>query len=382
MKNKTMLLRIDEEFEHLINIKSNLLKTDKSKLIRESVYGYWEDRKYDPKTLFETYQNNPDLRPHIIKLIAKFLRKNGYPYNHLNKIQLQNEMNKLQKTKSPLLENNILQLNTVGLVIANHFHHEMYKVKYNRYKSPWEQFADDSLLEDTVNRVFELNRLPTFTNIRKMLKTRDGVKSAVNFKPVLAKYFYDNYCPDNGIVLDPCAGFGGRLTGCISSNKGISYIGIEPHGKTYIGNARLASCYALEWKFKYSAILGCAEDVMRDLVSNSYDLVFTSPPFFDTERYSQDKNQSYIRYPEYGQWRDGFLRPLIENAFRLLKDGGYFILNIKNYKNRLIADDSNVIADGCKFKLIKTYQIKMANLEYGLKQEKKWHSEPVFVWQK
>ena len=37
------------------------------------------------------------------------------------------------------------------------------------------------------------------------------------------------------------------------------------------------------------------------------DLVFTSPPYFNREEYSTHPEQSYIKYPNYQDWLDGFL---------------------------------------------------------------------------
>lgn len=62
------------------------------------------------------------------------------------------------------------------------------------------------------------------------------------------------------------------------------------------------------------------------------DLVFTSPPYFRAESYSDDENQSDKKFITYDQWRDGFLRPTLETAVEWLKPGRPLIWNIADTK--------------------------------------------------
>ena len=62
------------------------------------------------------------------------------------------------------------------------------------------------------------------------------------------------------------------------------------------------------------------------------DIVFTSPPYFNREQYSQDENQSFKAYSEYEDWRDNFLRPTLTTAYTYLKDDRYILWNIADIK--------------------------------------------------
>ena len=42
------------------------------------------------------------------------------------------------------------------------------------------------------------------------------------------------------------------------------------------------------------------------------DVVLTSPPYFDLEIYSQDKNQCMIKHNNYEAWLNQWLQPLIK----------------------------------------------------------------------
>lgn len=390
-KTNTCLLRLSETEQNTINFKSKLLGLSKSELFRESALAYWLD-KFDGQAMLELYQNSDNnTKDQLVSIIAAYFRKNGYPYTELNSDQLQQEMQKISNTKNPLLDDNHLQMNTVGLALANYFHPHMVKVKcLSNYRSPYEQFEDDDLFKDAIDRWMKLGKKPDPSGLRRILRTRDGVRSVVNFKPAIAKYFYDTYCSESGNVLDPCAGYSGRLAGCISTNKNIFYHGIDPDGRTATGNMRMAGFFMKqygvygdrEYKFRFRFDLGCAEDIMPDLQAGSYDLVFSSPPYFSVERYSTCPNQSYLRYSKYEVWRDNFLRKILVESVRVIKDGGYIIYNVKNYKKAPIADDLCQTMQELGLELIKIYQMRLANSEFHRKGgEPTWHTEPIFVFQ-
>jgi len=109
-----------------------------------------------------------------------------------------------------------------------------------------------------------------------------------------------------------------------------------------------------------------------------FDLSFSSPPYFNTEEYSYEETQSFVRYNTSDKWREGFLRPLIEKNFNIIKDDGYFIINIANvktYKN--LEEDTLKIAKESGFILVETLKMalsKMMNSGYKF--------EPVFVFKK
>ena len=75
----------------------------------------------------------------------------------------------------------------------------------------------------------------------------------------------------------------------------------------------------------------CGSEDFKD--KNKFDLCFTSPPYFNKEKYSNEDTQSFIKFPTKEQWYDGFLKPTIKNCFNSMKDNGVFIFNIKNTKD-------------------------------------------------
>ena len=57
-------------------------------------------------------------------------------------------------------------------------------------------------------------------------------------------------------------------------------------------------------------------------------LVFTSPPYFAKEAYSEDPAQSYKKFAQYDLWKTGFLHETLKTAYEWLRPSGYLAWNI------------------------------------------------------
>ena len=73
---------------------------------------------------------------------------------------------------------------------------------------------------------------------------------------------------------------------------------------------------------------------MRQLPPGRAQLVFSSPPYFDWERYSDESSQSFLRYASYDQWMNGFLSPVLHQSYRVLRGGGRLVLNISGRQRK------------------------------------------------
>jgi DNA modification methylase len=107
-------------------------------------------------------------------------------------------------------------------------------------------------------------------------------------------------------------------------------VGIDASSEAVKGLKHLSRIVGRDFASKSITIhYGAFEDWKPDGV---FDLVFTSPPYFCKELYSQDLMQSSARYGDYDSWRDRFLRPLVEKSFTALRENGIFVLNVANVK--------------------------------------------------
>ena len=75
---------------------------------------------------------------------------------------------------------------------------------------------------------------------------------------------------------------------------------------------------------------------MKQFHDNAFDFCFTSPPYFDAEKYEENSSQSSQAYYKYGDWFENWLLPAINEAQRISKKTAINIANTGAYH---IADD-------------------------------------------
>lgn len=210
------------------------------------------------------------------------------------------------------------------LPLAWGFFPHAYDTRCNGTKTPVEAWHDDNDLMRAIH-----GRLRRGSNIsypgamRKAIYGLHGVQTVSNFRPIAAAAIYRRY--GGGLVLDPCAGWGGRMVGAAIAGNVTKYVGIEPSTKTVAGLQDLGQ--TIQPLLESQVIQACAEDYVAP---GEFDIAFTSPPYFDTEKYSDEPTQSYLRHPTKGEWLEGFLLAMSRNAIASLKPGGLFAINIAN----------------------------------------------------
>jgi len=182
---------------------------------------------------------------------------------------------------------------------------------------------------------------------------------AVNFPPLIAKYIYTKYTEHikNQKIIniyDPSAGWGGRIIGAMATNgdRKIHYIGTDPNSDNYYEDIGLTK-YSLAAQFfndhvftdsidnffsdeplnnTFEIYRSGSEVIHKNRMFQRYcgklDMVFTSPPYFSKEKYSEDEEQSCIKFSDYTSWRDGFLRPTLETCVEYLRKNRYLCWNI------------------------------------------------------
>jgi DNA modification methylase len=103
------------------------------------------------------------------------------------------------------------------------------------------------------------------------------------FDPVVCEIAYRWFCPPGGTVLDPFAG--GSVRGVVASRLGRRYIGIELRPEQVEANRAqiaLAGEPPPEWR------RGDAREIARLAGDVTADLIFSCPPYWNLERYSDD----------------------------------------------------------------------------------------------
>lgn len=323
------------------------------------------------KSKWQTY--SPDQMDEYVQRVFAHYKKNGFPYYKLNKSDRIIQFQKLVDFNSKsLLDENRLKQVMLGLNLATYYMPHIFHTRSNKFQSPYDAFCDDDTLLKVIKKRIKYGDNMSDMGLRKTLSWISGTQKVSNFRPTVAKYIYDNYS-GNGNVLDFSAGYGGRLFGALSSNKVKSYTGVDPCEKTVKGLQNIVDDFLVK---QVRIIQSPFEELQFE--SNSFDLAFSSPPYFNTEEYDNDETQSYIKFPTKELWRVGFLEKSIRLCFDSIKPNGYFCINVANVKTYpQFENDVIEIATNVGFTLVKTYQMALSALmRSGFKYE------PIFIFQK
>lgn len=209
----------------------------------------------------------------------------------------------------------------------------------------------------------------SYNRVRQSVKAYCG-HHVSNFRPVAARDLFVQYGL-RGTVFDPCGGWGGRMVGAIAAGCE-RYVCYDASRKTAHGLLAVAQdALAPQCHVHFGAV----EDA--DVPEGFADIAFTSPPYFDAERYSSDAEQSWVRYRTYAEWRDGFLVALCRQMAKAVRGGGVVALNIADVRKFQLVADADAI-------LTALGMTRMERVSYVLssiagKGEK---SEPVLMFMK
>ena len=202
-----------------------------------------------------------------------------------------------------------------------------------------------------------------------------GYKLATTFMPLYAKSIYEHFNATS--VLDPCSGWGDRLLGAALSPCVKKYIGFDPNHNLQFGYCSIMelmhhTTIAVESdKMVFSNNFECVslpfETGAISLESNSFDLVFTSPPFFEYEIYCSTN-------PKYKDWIVEFYTPLFIQSCRCVKVTGYVAIYI----------DNTLSGEIHSFLLNQVHLITSLKFVYkiGLQGQFSGKTRPVWVFQK
>ena len=187
--------------------------------------------------------------------------------------------------------------------------------------SPWCAWQRSSRLRAEVRRRAPFGSPPQA--LREALYQL-GPRQATSFKATFALSVLRQL--GSRRVLDPCAGWGDRMVAAMAVPVTL-YVGIDP-------NDRLRSCHARARRFCSAAsttqvhmLPSPFEDARLDFFGK-FDTVFTSPPYYDFERYSEAASQSVSRHPTFDGWLRNWLFVFLAKAWRLLEVGGHMAIHM------------------------------------------------------
>jgi SAM-dependent methyltransferase len=325
-------------------------------------------------------------REQLVEMCFRYWRSRGFPYYSLGGADIRREYSRLVAvSRDRLILGDEIQTSMVGLKVANYFHPQMWSVRTRGRRSPLECFNSDRLLRRLIPTAFKVwpeRKAVNENNLRGMLRTFSRTGRVSNFRPTAAKAVYERYSRDGDTVLDFSSGYGGRLLGCLPLDR--HYVGIDPCRAQVAGLRRMKARLQRLVQVKAAVTIhrACAEDLLPRLDSNSAALIFSSPPYFDTERYSDEPTQSFIKYPGYEEWLEKFIGRVIAESGRILRPRGHFVLNVADINGYRLTQDVLRLATP-RFELVETLRLRLGRLPYFREEgDGAYKFEPVLVFRR
>lgn len=309
--------------------------------------------------------------------VFKYYREHGFPHYDLNRDQIKKEYDKLKNFDlDTIIEGDVIRQTMHGLALCWNFHPYAFEIPCNGLRTPSAAFSDDRLLRMAINKRIQYGTFMTQAGMRKSLRSMSGVQAVSNFRPSAAAAIYRKF--GGGKVYDPSAGFGGRMLGALASGVVSSYIGTDPSTKAINGNVKLAK--TLNESMKILLLERGSETYIPK--AESLDICFTSPPYHNTERYSDEETQSYIAYPTKDLWLRGYLQKTLENCYTGLKKDGWLLINIANVKSFPdLTEKFLELADRVGFRYQYEMKYQLSRI-MGTKHKGNFKSEPLFCFKK
>lgn len=338
--------------------KSQLVKS----FVRENFpYKYYFSK--DPKYYFENLKN------HSPKVITIPFSDSGYKYRSANSNSLpppgQVTMMINAKTDyeeidliTDLFQEPVRVKCKVGLEKQS-----PYDVWKNRLCSTYSFSKSDSSAAKLANDRMYLEKVKECT-LFKVTFARWVIKELLSRTPGEIK---------NKIVLDPCAGWGDRLISALS--LGVEYYSYDPNTDLTEGHSLIKNYLSplSRTQIMYHPFgEGIAPEEL--LPEGVCDLVFTSPPYFDYEKYSSSTSQSHITHPIFYGWVKGFLFVMLSESWKVLKRGGYIAIHYSDLPHTKNSTDiMNCYLDSFPDSQYETTFFSVGSSEYA---------RPVWVWKK
>jgi DNA modification methylase len=177
------------------------------------------------------------------------------------------------------------------------------------------------------NQEFEANYLPQLlANTSLAFTDKGGILSI--FDPVMCELMYRWFSPAEGNILDPFAG--GSVRGIVANFLGYKYTGIDLNTEQIEENKK----QGLEILGKDNVptwINGNSVNVKEFYKDKEADFVFSCPPYFDLEQYTDDPED--LSNLEWEDFKKEY-KQIIKNCCDLLKDNRFACFVVSEVRDR------------------------------------------------
>lgn len=154
------------------------------------------------------------------------------------------------------------------------------------------------------------------------------------FDPVLCELIYRWFALPGGIVLDPFAG--GSVRGIVAAGVGCRYYGVDLRAEQIAANYQqfdaMKSRGDLSADSKVKWVVGDAKNVDSLLRNSFVDFIFTCPPYYNLEQYSDDPSD-LSNAPTYNAFLDAY-ESIISQCVSHLRENRFACFVVGNLRGK------------------------------------------------
>ena len=219
--------------------------------------------------------------------------------------------------------------------------------RYDQIYSILECWEVDDCLELILSTALKTNNFITPYLLRDTIY--DRVQETGTFSPTRTRALIKLVLGENTKNkkwLDISAGWGDRLLAAMSLD--MIYTGFDPNVELKKGHSEMIEMVSLVKSTDLNQRNKIYYEPFEkaEIPNGPYDVILTSPPFFDVEKYSVgQKNQSITNYPAFNDWLVNFLFASLIKAWDSLKEGGFLLLHIGDTAMLNFSEATNIFME-------------------------------------
>ena len=275
--------------------------------------------KFKDKYVFieEDWDRNEEIN-NITDYFTEYCRIECKFYNNISPLEY------WERNKRKIINDNVKTLNHIDI-------NKIRNVIYNQTKNNAITNLDNIRMSRK-NNIYDYN----YIGLEKLRQNVYEIPHCSNFRITLALTVLQMFKVKKW--LDISAGWGDRLIASILYGVDL-YYAVDPNKCLHGYYKNIINELDVENKSKYVVLEDGFETA--EIKENDFDIVFTSPPFFDKEIYSTETKDSVILYNNVELWFENFLMFSLRKAYEHLIKGGHMVLYIDegiktNYVNKMV----------------------------------------------
>jgi hypothetical protein len=340
------------------------------------------------------------------KIIGGDIRKQDFPYKKelMKEVDILSKFNNLSKYE-PVLEHQPYRVYNITFLNKYEF---LYKGKHTLLVKKSSDYEDYNILSDYFQEFcrmkckrYDQEMSPYdywVNNLDKVIQyskdkynktdphsLRESIYHLIgectSFRPTVMVSIIKMF--NSKVILDFSAGWGDRLIGALACDNIINfYCGVDPNTCVHPNYQKMIKFFNKNIK-KYNMIespFQTAEVPKRD-----YDLIMTSPPYFNLEKYTDEDTQSISSSADLEDWLKDFLFISLSKSWNLLIPDGHLVVSINDMR-----DTPGVQTYKFVEKMINYVNTKLINskylgvISYAEKRDNgRFRSpQPLWIWKK